>query len=382
VTTRRKGYALKRVKKNGAVTWWARVTYIDPTTGKRRDLQRRAQSKAHATQKCNEIIRQIDDSEGRAIDHEKKTFADLASLYEGTYAVPAIYSGDEKIGGLRDHVTVKGQLAMLKAHFGAIRLRALGYSEIRAFRMHVFEMPTRVGRKRSVANVNRIMALLRRMLNVAVEERWLNTNPFKAGRSLIEASKETKRERVLSLEEEARLLHACRDSRRAHLRPIIICALETGMRCGEILKLRWSDVDLDAEIISVQKLNTKTLRRRSVGIPPRLLRELATMKRNAVEPEGAIFGISTIKTAFETARSLAVLPGVRFHDLRHTAASRLVQGGMSIAEVARILGHSNIATTFRYVNADAGTLQRQVEIFAEFSVQGQGNDSDSQVAAN
>lgn len=72
MTTRRKGYALKRVK-NGAVTWWARVTFIDPTTGKRRDLQRRAQSKAHATQLCSAIIRQIDDSDGHAMDHEKKT---------------------------------------------------------------------------------------------------------------------------------------------------------------------------------------------------------------------------------------------------------------------------------------------------------------------
>jgi integrase len=93
-------------------------------------------------------------------------------------------------------------------------------------------------------------------------------NPFDAGDQLISIADERHRERIISEAEEARLLAACCHPQRLHLRPIIICALYTGMRQGEILKLRWSDVDLATRKITVQSMNTKTLRARQIEMPP------------------------------------------------------------------------------------------------------------------
>jgi len=83
--------------------------------------------------------------------------------------------------------------------------------------------------------------MLRRMLTVAQREGWILRNPFAAGDSLISLADENKRERVLTREEEMKLLASCDTPQRAHLKTILICALDTGMRQGEIFSLRWHE---------------------------------------------------------------------------------------------------------------------------------------------
>jgi integrase len=89
------------------------------------------------------------------------------------------------------------------------------------------------------------------------------------GKSLISVGDEKPRERILTLEEEARLLAACEDPR-AHLRAILICALDTGMRRGELFSLTWADVDFENRLITIRAFNTKTMRERRVGMAVRL----------------------------------------------------------------------------------------------------------------
>lgn len=100
---------------------------------------------------------------------------------------------------------------------------------------------------------------------MAVRESWINKNPFACGDSLISLALERKCERILSLEEERRLLAACEHPQQAHLRPVIICALDTGMRQGEVFKLKWADISFEAGTITIQAFNTKTLRERCVA---------------------------------------------------------------------------------------------------------------------
>src|SRR5260370_37784356 len=109
----------------------------------------------------------------------------------------------------------------------------------------------------SVAAVNRELELLRAVLRFAQREGWIVKSPFELGAPLISKVSETRRDRVLSFAEEARLLAACTD-KRAHLRPLLITALDTGMRRGELFKLAWSDVDFNANLIRVRATNTKT----------------------------------------------------------------------------------------------------------------------------
>ena len=99
--------------------------------------------------------------------------------------------------------------------------------------------------------------MLRRLLNVAQREGWILRNPFAAGDSLISLADENKRERILTREEEIKLLSACDIPQRAHLKAILICALDTGMRQGEIFPGRWRNVDFENGLLKIQAFHTK-----------------------------------------------------------------------------------------------------------------------------
>jgi integrase len=236
-------------------------------------------------------------------------------------------------------------------------------------------------RTRKIASVNREMAYLRRMFFIAQREGWILRNPFVTGDSLISIADEQKRERIISREEELLLLAACDAPKRKlkHLRAIIICALETGMRQGEIFKLCWSDVNFEEGVIRIRSEHTKTFHTRDVPITTRLRIELERLwKKDESEylqngevdektgDEKTIFHVKTVQRSFDVVRRKVGIGDLRFHDLRHTAATRLIAQNRPLAEVGRILGHSNVSTTYRYVNADSNTVKRAGEAFDAF----------------
>src|SRR5262249_23931112 len=153
------------------------------------------------------------------------------------------------------------------------KLPAITYSLIEAYKAHRFRTPTRHGRTRGVPCVNRELQTLRRMLNIAVKEGWIQKAPFGKGAALINHADEKHRERVISFAEEERLLAAC-IGRRAHLRPLLICGFDTAMRTGEMLKMTWRDVDLENRLVKIPSFNTKTMRERQVAMTERLHDEL------------------------------------------------------------------------------------------------------------
>lgn len=296
------------------------------------------------------------------------SFNDLAAFYESTYLCPATYVDGRKVAGQRDHYNAKCMLGILRRYFGATKIKTLTHGQVERYRIERLQTPTKHGRQRTVATVNRELSLLRKILNVAKRNRWIVENPFHCGDPLIRPGDERPRERILTREEEARLLDACVDHR-AYLRPIIICAVDTGMRRGEILKLRWQDVDFRSRLICVQALNTKTMRERRVYMTERLAQELLWLyNQNAKDDTALVFGITgSIKKAFGTARRMAGLQDVHFHDLRHTAASRLAASNIPIAEIARVLGHTQLATSYRYINANTDSLKRAAAALDTFN---------------
>jgi integrase len=122
--------------------------------------------------------------------------------------------------------------------------------------------------------VNRELEKMRRLLNIAEREGWILRNPMRSGDPLISMADERKRERIVTREEELRLLGACENRYRKHLRPILICALDTGMRRGEIFGLKWSDVDFEERVLTIRAFNTKTMQERQVSLTTRLMIEL------------------------------------------------------------------------------------------------------------
>jgi integrase len=339
---------------NGAKpTWWARVTYTDPVTGKRHDRQRRAENKVDAGDKVHELLAEVDATGGRSLAKEH-TFCDLATYFEKQYLVPAEHVDGRKVAGVRSISPAMAAVKALKMYFGKRQLRGINHSDIRSFRAERLATKTRAGKQRSVAAVNRELEKLRRLLNIAEREGWILRNPMRGGDPLISVADERKRERILTRDEELRLLNACDNRYRSHLKSILICALDTGMRRGEILSLKWSDVDFYERVLTIRAFNTKTMKERQVSLTTRLAIELEKLcDASPRVREQLVFGFTNnLKKSFTSVRTEAGLPDIRFHDLRHTAATRLVAAHLPLPEVGRVLGHTQASTTYRYVNAN------------------------------
>lgn len=368
----RKGSVVERDKK-----LYARVQFTDEN-GRRRDLWRRAESRTHAKELIRKLLHELEESGTQTLDAARVTFSQLAEFYLENYLVEAEYANGVKVSGLRSLKTPKAQLKILCQFFGRKRLRDLTYTDIRTFREARLKTPTRheldedgnaIG-QRSVASVNRELALLRRMLNVACRElRLIQRNPFQDGRPLISSAAELKRERILSRDEEQKLLNQC-TGKRKHLRAFIVCAIDTGCRKGELLKMRWQDIDWDARELSIPMMNTKTARARTVPISNRMVAELEKLWRESDRNvEALVFGIKDVKKSFDGARNAAGVPDVRIHDLRHSYASRLAKNHMPVAEIARTLGHATLEMSYRYINSDKETLERARSIVDSFHAQ-------------
>jgi integrase len=379
----RTGCALERKIKKGKKTlkvWYARIEYTDDSGVKRRiEKKPTYNSEASARDKAREMLAKLD-SDNKAFDAQAMTFAQLADHYKKTFLVEPEYRDGRKIAGLRSKYDYEKRLVPLKTFFGRKRVRAITHGDLEQYKTNRLKTPVVIGRNtrgtkekgspkerdRSIATVHRELSFLRRILNVAVSNGWLQKNPFEMGRSLINPGDEKPRERILTREEETRLLAGCVEAK-AHLKAILICALDTGMRRGEMFKLKWSDMDFENGLITIRAFNTKIMRERQVAMTSRLISELLPLSECA-EPEALVFNVKTsVKTAFDKLKKKLGLADLRFHDLRHTHATRLVSKQLPLAEVGRMLGHTQANTTFRYVNANVETARRAAAMLDEYN---------------
>ncbi len=341
---------------------YARVTYHDEK-GKRRDVMRLAMSRAHAKELAAQMRRELKDHGERIVDADKLKFAELAGYYEEDRVKPAQYHEGRKVAGLRSLPSVRLVLKTLNAHFGRRFIKTITPTDIEKFKAaRLNTTAQRSKEKLTIATVNRELELLRAIFAYARREGWLVRSPFERLRGIISKADERRRDRVLGFDEERRLLDAC-DGPRAHLRPILICLLDTGVRRGELLKLRWRDVDLDAKTITITAMNSKTARERNVGMTARLYDELTRLwELSPKDPDVSVFGVSfTFKRAWAKACETAGVEDFRVHDCRHTAITRWVRAGLPIAEIMRLSGHSTLQAFAIYANSTPETVRRGAE---------------------
>ena len=165
------------------------------------------------------------------------------------------------------------------------------------------------------------------------------------------------RDRRLQPGEENRLIEACSLFRSPWLLPIVQMALETGMRLGEIMSLRWSDINFTENVARLA--NTKNGTPRDVPLSSRAVATLAPLPRSL---DGRVFPLATetVKDAFRRIADSAELQDLRFHDLRHEATSRFFEKGLDTMEVAAITGHKTLTMLRRYTHLRAADLAQKL----------------------
>jgi len=205
---------------------------------------------------------------------------------------------------------------------------------------------------RTNATVVRYLAALSHAFTIAVREwQWCADNPV---RKITKPKEPRGRVRFLSEDERQRLLAACKVSRNSSLYIIVVLALSTGARRGELLSLHWSDVDLKRGILTFRE--TKNGETRAVpltGYALDVMTQHAKIRRldtSFVFPDSTGTRPVGIREAFEGAVKRAEIANFRFHDCRHSAASYLAMNGASLTEIAEVLGHKTLAMVKRYAH--------------------------------
>jgi len=252
------------------------------------------------------------------------------------------YKNKEYIGG-----------ELLK-RFGNIPLQRFNVAMLESFQQEL------IGEGKSPATVNRKMAMLKHLVRKANDWRMVDDGTLRTIRKVKQLKEPPGRLRYLTREEAQRLLADCK----SHIRPIVSVALNTGMRRGEILKLKWDDVDLRNGFLLAK--DTKNGESRAVPINAAVREVLGGIVRRLnsqyvfCNPKGQ--PLKEIRHTFDSACRKAGIRDFRFHDLRHSAASFMAMGGVSLLAIGTILGHKTASMTKRYSHLSPGHLQGAVAV--------------------
>lgn len=195
------------------------------------------------------------------------------------------------------------------------------------------------------STINRQFSTIRRIFNVAIQEGKLLSNPMKNIKDFNE--KDSMRKRYLEEDEITALLACCPDT----IKDIVILAMDTGMRKGEIFNLQWSDIDFRNRNINIKK--SKNGKQRSIPLNNSIFDILVKRRLDSKGHEYIFKGktgdfYKSIQRPFKAAVNKAGLENVHFHDLRHTFASNLAIKGHSPFVIQKLLGHSSLVMTERY----------------------------------
>ncbi len=343
----------KRVSKKGKVSY--QVDYYDPG-GKR--IMKCFERKKDADDYKSKV--DVSKREGRYHDvfdvkkESQTTFTELADRYV------------ENFHGQRCFSRLKYYLVdEYRVTFADKRLSEIGYLDLETYRNRRKVTPTRAGKPRTDATVNRELSTLRHMLSKAVEWGLMENNPFNKGSRLM-FKENNHRLRFLTEAEIEALLKACDDLKTytPHLRPIVETALNTGMRRGELLGLKWEQIRNGFIYLT----ETKGGKARQIPINERLAEVLRGVRRGNQLKSVYVFcdtkgrRFYEVKRSFASACRRAGIEGFRFHDLRHTFASQLVMRGASLKAVQELLGHADLTMTMRYAHHSPEHLKDSVNL--------------------
>jgi len=322
--------------------WWMSITYEGKRVRQPTGTSNRKLAEAILAKVTLSIV------EGRFFDTLKekdRTFKEMMDRYQSDYVV--------KKASQRSY---RGYIKNLVPFFGDYILAEITPKRIVAYKAKRYCDGV------TPATINRELAIMKAAFNLAIREwEWCRDNPV----SKVSMEKENnKRDRWLTADDEEKLIKVS-----PHwLREVVLFALHTGMRMGEILSLTWDGVSLFRKTVTV--FHSKNGERRTIPIN-RVVFELPKEKTKVrpIKTNLVFYGKvctpmddNNLRRAFRNAVKKAKIENFRFHDLRHTFATRLIQAGVDIYKVQRLLGHKSPIMTQRYAHHYPESLRDGVEI--------------------
>jgi integrase len=306
-----------------------------------------------AREEAKGLLRRIDHGEDplgkRVKDRNAPTVAELAARYIEEH-LPSKRPSSQR----EDRAMIDSHVLPELKHF---KVSEVTFSDISALHRKI----TKTGH---AVRANRALALLSKMFSLAVRWEMRTDNPCKG----VERNHEEGRERYLEPEEIARLVKALAEHEDQEAANAIMLALLTGARKGELLKSTWDQFDLAKGVWTKPATNTKTNKLHRIPLNGAAVQLLKTMHDTAPRGQKHLFpgcitaaGRIDIRGPWAQVCLAAGLSKVRFHDLRHSYASILASGGLSLPIIGKLLGHTQAATTQRYAHLFDDPLLKATE---------------------
>lgn len=252
----------------------------------------------------------------------------------------------------KDAKNVRRHLMRWKKELSHLKIIKVSASDVARIRDQLLIEKTVRGKKRSPSTVVRYLASLSHLFSMAINEwGWIKSNPV----SSIKKPKNTVgRIRYLSKEAAIHLFQSCKKSKNRFLYTIVLLAVQTGVRRGEILSLTWGNIDFENKWIYLQ--NTKNDLPRTVPLSSEI-QDLLQTHRQEKNTSALVFPSLSdpkkaldIRSAWQHALKRADIQDFVFHDLRHTTASYLAMQGYGYGQIAETLGHKSLQMTKRYAH--------------------------------
>jgi integrase len=311
--------------------------------GKRvREVIKHAQTRTDALNALSlKVSSAFREEHGLRQERKRVGFREFADLFIERYSRPNKRSWKDDLYAVKT----------LNRFFGNTQLHEVSPLEIESFKA------VRL-REVSKSRINRNLDLVKKLFSIAVDWGYLSESP----------ARKVKRfpvfnvvERILDQGEQAKLLEASAP----HLRPVLIALLNTACRKAEILGLKWDQVDLERKTLRIER--TKSGKDRIIPINSVLWSVLEALRASSGQSERVFLGpngepMKDVKRSFKAACERAGIDGsLRIHDLRHSAASKMVEAGVPLPVVSRILGHASIITTMRYAHSTPESMRKAME---------------------
>ncbi len=242
----------------------------------------------------------------------------------------------------KSYQTDKSRMKLIAEFFKKIKyIKDIKSENVEQFKQYLLK------RDITKVTVNRYLEILNKMFNMAIDNDWLSKNPIKKGMKFPVKNYQL---RFLTEDEEKRLFDVCPD----HFKPIIICALNTGLRKSNIQYLEWSNIFLEDRLIEITE--NKGNKHIKIFINDVLYKLFSNIKRKSnyvfINPKtNRIYSDECFRNCWNKIKKDAGVNDLRFHDLRHTVGTRLAKANVPIPVIKEVLAHSDIRTTMRYIHS-------------------------------